>query len=363
MPSCCGENIKISIFGQSHSPAIGVVIDGIPAGETIDSDGLRAFLARRAPGKNEYSTARREADEPEFLSGIVDGVSCGAPIAAIIKNTDQRPGDYDRLKNIPRPGHADFTAQIKYHGAQDASGGGHFSGRLTAPLCIAGGICAQLLKKRGMDIGAHIASIKDECDVPFNPVAVDRDVLETVRSAEFPTVSPEAAGKMRAAIAAAKAEGDSVGGVIECAVLGLPVGIGDAMFGGLEGRISQLVFGIPAVKGLEFGAGFASAKLTGSENNDAFISTDGKIETVTNRHGGILGGISSGMPLIFRAAIKPTPSIARVQQSVDLRSGESVELTIGGRHDPCIVPRAIPCIEAAAAIAIYDAYLDYKKEN
>ena len=363
MPSCCGENIKISIFGQSHSPAIGVVIDGIPAGETIDIDELRVFLARRAPGKNEYSTARREADEPEFLSGVVDGVSCGAPIAAIIKNTDQRPGDYDRLKNIPRPGHADLTAQIKYHGAQDASGGGHFSGRLTAPLCIAGGICAQLLKRRGMDIGAHISSIRNESDTPFDPVSISVSTLNAVKSAEFPTVSPEAAVKMRAVTAEARANGDSVGGVIECAVLGLPIGIGDALFGGLESRISQLVFGIPAVKGMEFGAGFASAKMTGSENNDVFRSVNGKIETVTNNHGGILGGISSGMPIIFRAAIKPTPSIARVQRSVDLRSGENVELAIGGRHDPCIVPRAVPCIEAAAAIAVYDAYLDYKKEN
>ncbi|MDD6188243.1 MAG: chorismate synthase [Clostridiales bacterium] len=363
MPSCCGENIKVSIFGQSHSEAIGVVVDGLPAGKRIDLDELAAFLGRRAPGKNEYSTARKEADMPEILSGLIDGHTCGAPLAAIIRNTNQRSGDYDKLKNTPRPGHADFTAQVKYHGAQDARGGGHFSGRLTAPLCIAGGICIQLLAGAGIEVGAHIASIANVPDEPFDPVKVDKALMDKVKSAAFPTVSETAGAAMREAIAAARAEGDSVGGVIECAVVGLPVGVGDAMFGGLEGRMAQILFGVPAVKGLEFGAGFAAANMRGSENNDPFVYENGEIRTAGNNHGGILGGISSGMPVIFRAAIKPTPSIGREQDSVDINTGTAVKLDIGGRHDPCIVPRAVPCIEAAAAIAVYDAYIDYIKEN
>ncbi len=363
MSSCCGENIKVSIFGQSHSEAIGVVIDGLPAGKKIDMEALQSFLGRRAPGKNEYSTARKEPDMPEVLSGIIDGVTCGAPLSAIIRNTNQRSGDYDKLKNVPRPGHADFTAQVKYGGAQDARGGGHFSGRLTAPLCIAGGICRQLLAQVGVYVGAHIASVADMEDVMFDPAAVDKSVMAAVEKAEFPTISAEAGSAMREAIAAAKAEGDSVGGVIECAVTGLPVGVGDAMFGGLESRIAQIIFGVPAVKGIEFGAGFAAAKLRGSENNDPFIVENGVIKTDGNKHGGILGGISSGMPVIFRVAIKPTPSIGMTQNSVDTRTAEAVKLDIGGRHDPCIVPRAVPCVEAAAAIAVYDAYLDWLKEN
>lgn len=363
MPSCCGENIKISIFGQSHSEAVGVVIDGIPAGKKIELEALEAFLAGRAPGKNEYSTARCEMDKPEILSGLLDGVTCGAPLAAIIRNTNQRSQDYDKLKNLPRPGHADFTAQIKYHGAQDARGGGHFSGRLTAPLCLAGGICLQLLAQAGVEIGAHIAEIASVEDLRFDAANVDKPMLEKVKKAVFPVISAEAGEQMRAAIATAKAEGDSVGGTIECAVLGLPTGVGDAMFGGLEGRISQVLFAVPAVKGVEFGAGFASAKMRGSENNDPFVLKNGIVRTAGNNHGGILGGISTGMPVIFRAAIKPTPSIAKEQFTVDLKENRESKLKITGRHDPCIAPRAVPCVEAAAAIAIYDAYLDYLKEN
>lgn len=363
MPSCCGENIKVSIFGQSHSEAIGVVVDGLPAGKKIDMEVLSAFLSRRAPGKNEYSTARREADLPEILSGLVEGVTCGAPLAAVIRNTNQRSGDYDKLKNTPRPGHADFTAQVKYHGAQDARGGGHFSGRLTAPLCIAGGICQQLLAQEGIEVGAHIAAIAGVKDEPFDPMKVDKALMDKVKASELPTVSEAAGTAMREAIAEAKRDGDSVGGVIECAVTGLPVGVGDAMFGGLESRMAQILFGVPAVKGLEFGAGFAAAEMRGSENNDPFVYENGEVRTAGNNHGGILGGISSGMPVIFRAAIKPTPSIGREQDSVDIKSQTGTKLDIGGRHDPCIVPRAVPCIEAAAAIAVYDAYLDYLKEN
>lgn len=361
MTSHCGENIKIEIFGESHGDEIGVIIEGLPAGKAIDMAALGEFLARRAPGKNEFSTARKEADIPEIVSGLENGITNGEVFKAVIRNTNRRSNDYDKLKNVPRPGHADFTARMKYGEDIDLRGGGHFSGRLTAPMCIAGGIFMQLLAQKGIEIGAHAAEIAGVADESFDPVKVDKSVFHKVKTAEFPTVSGKAAAEMREAIAAAKAEGDSVGGIIECAVTGLPIGLGGPMFAGLEGRIAQLVFGVPAVKGIEFGAGFEAARMRGSSHNDPFIVENGEVTTVGNNHGGILGGISSGMPLVFRAAIKPTPSIDKEQDSVDLESKRLVKLTIGGRHDPCIVPRAVPCIEAAAAIAVYDAYIEYLK--
>lgn len=355
MSSSYGENLKLTIFGQSHSPAIGVTVEGIPAGEMIDSEELARFLSRRAPGKNAWSTPRREADAPEFLSGIVDGVTCGAPLTAIIRNTNTRSQDYAALKVTPRPGHADYTAEVKYAGHQDYAGGGHFSGRLTAPLCIAGGICLQLLAREGITVISRIASIAEVEDAG--------ELTVSTAEKEFPTVSDAQGEKMKAAIAAAREAGDSVGGVIECAVLGAPIGLGDPMFGGMENRIASIVFGIPAVKGIEFGAGFGAAKLRGSENNDAFAVKEGRIVTETNFSGGILGGITDGMPIVFRAAFKPTPSIARTQKSVNLQTMTQENLSISGRHDPCIVPRAVPCIEAAAAIAVYDALLARRKET
>lgn len=353
--SSYGENLRITIFGQSHSPAIGVTVEGIPAGERIDTAELARFLARRAPGRNEWSTPRREADAPEFLSGLKDSVTCGAPLAAIIRNADTRSQDYAALADTPRPGHADYTAQVKYGGAQDSAGGGHFSGRLTAPLCIAGGICIQLLAREGITVISRIAAIAD----------VEDEGALCVSTAEkpFPTVSDERGEAMRAAIAAAKADGDSVGGVIECAVLGLPAGLGGPLFGGLEGRISAAVFGIPAVKGIEFGAGFAAARMRGSENNDCFETSSGRVVTKSNNCGGILGGISDGMPLVFRAAVKPTPSIAAEQLTLNMKTMEETALHVPGRHDPCVVPRAVPCVEAAAAIAVYDALLARRKET
>ncbi len=353
MSSTYGENLKLSIFGQSHGTAIGMTLDGIPAGFPVDTDALQAFLNRRAPGQNDWSTPRKEADRPEFLSGILDGYTCGAPIAAAIYNKNTRSGDYANLKDCPRPGHADLTAQIKYGGFQDAAGGGHFSGRLTAPLCIAGGLCKQWLEGMGIRIFAHISAIAGISDTPLDPLAPDMDSIQP----EFPVVNQDAGARMRAVISAARSDGDSVGGIVECAVTGLPAGVGEPMFGGVESRIAQIVYGVPAVKGVEFGAGFAAAKLRGSQNNDDYVMTDGEIHTVTNNSGGILGGITTGMPLIFRAALKPTPSISRPQQSVSLSSGEMQELVIKGRHDPCIVPRAVPVIEAAAAIAIFDMIL------
>lgn len=355
MSSSYGENIRVTVFGQSHAPAIGVTLEGIPAGERLDMAALGRFLARRAPGRNEYATPRREADAPEFLCGLVENVTCGVPITAVIRNTDTRSADYETLRRVPRPGHADYTAAIKYFGAQDAAGGGHFSGRLTAPLCIAGGLCLQLLEREGISVFARIATIggiKDE-----------GELLAPVSEKDFPTLSDERGKAMRDAIAKAKAAGDSLGGIVECAVTGLPAGLGDPMFGGMENRIAAIVFGIPAVKGVEFGAGFAAAGMMGSEHNDPFIIADRQVRTATNHAGGILGGITNGMPLTFRAAFKPTPSIAREQQSVDLETMTETALRVPGRHDPCIVPRAVPCVEAAAAIAVYDALLGRRKER
>ena len=353
MSSTYGENLKLSIFGQSHSAGIGMVLDGIPAGLTVDLDKLQAFLNRRAPGQNDWSTPRKEEDRPEFLGGILDGFTCGSPIAAVIRNTNTRSGDYANLKDCPRPGHADYTAQVKYSSFQDAAGGGHFSGRLTAPLCIAGGLCKQWLEERGIRIAAHIACIGGVDDLSFDPLAPQTNSV----GSDFPVLSAAAGEAMQEAIRSAKAEGDSVGGVIECAVTGLPAGLGEPMFGGTESRIAQIIYGIPAVKAVEFGVGFCAADLRGSECNDPFGLQDGKVVTLTNHAGGILGGITNGMPLLFRAAIKPTPSIPNPQQTVNLATGEITTVQVKGRHDPCIVPRAVPVVEAAAAIAIYDLIL------
>ena len=355
MSSSYGENLRVHIFGESHGPAVGVTVEGIPAGERVDLEELQRFLDRRAPGRSAWSTPRKEADIPEFLSGLREGRTCGTPLTAILKSANTRSGDYDALRDVPRPGHADYTAWVKYGESRDSRGGGHFSGRLTAPLCVAGGICLQLLAREGITIISRVAAIGGVRD--------EGELTASTAEKAFPTVSDSAGEAMRSAIAAARAEGDSLGGVIECAVLGLPAGLGDPMFDGMENRIAAAVFGVPAVKGIEFGAGFTAAGLRGSENNDAFSVENGRIITESNHCGGILGGITDGMPLTFRAAVKPTPSIARPQQSVDLNTGEIVPLTVTGRHDPCIVPRAVPCLEAAAAIAVYDALLARRKEQ
>lgn len=353
MSSTYGEHLKLSIFGQSHGTGIGMTLDGIPAGLSVDLNELQAFLNRRAPGQNDYSTPRREEDKPEFLSGILNGYTCGAPIAAVIYNHNTRSGDYKNLMDCPRPGHADYTAQVKYSGFQDVAGGGHFSGRLTAPLCIAGGLCKQWLEQEEIRIAAHLMEVAGVADDPIDPACPQMDRIGT----DFPVINPTSGEKMRKAIGAARAEGDSVGGIIECAITGLPAGLGEPMFGGMESRIAQIVYGVPAIKGLEFGSGFSGSRLRGSQNNDAYSIAGSKIHTVTNNAGGILGGITTGMPLIFRAAIKPTPSISRPQQSISLSRMEIQTLAVKGRHDPCIAPRAVPVIEAAAAIAIFDAYL------
>ena len=321
----CGENIKLQIFGQSHSDAIGMTLSGMPAGIAIDFDTLQAFLDRRAPGRSALTTSRREADIPEFVSGLKDGVTCGGPVTAMIRNTDTRSGDYDQIKDVPRPGHADYTAHVKYGGCEDYRGGGSFSGRMTAPLCAAGGIALQILEKRGITVTSEIVAIGGRTD----------RFAETVE--------------------AAKADGDSVGGLVRCKAGGVPCGLGGPLFEGAEGRIAELVFAIPAVKGIEFGAGFASAAMRGSENNDAFAyDENGKVVTLTNNCGGILGGITDGMDVVFTVALKPTPSIAKEQRSISYSKRENVTMTVKGRHDPCIVLRAQPCVESAAALAILD---------
>ena len=383
MSSCFGNNIRLSVFGQSHSAAIGMTLDGIPAGKPIDFDELKAFLARRAPGNSPLSTPRKEADEPEFLSGFAGNITCGAPIAAVIRNTNTISTDYSEFKIHPRPGHADYTASVKYHGAQDHSGGGHFSGRLTAPICIAGGICLQLLENEGIHVFSRIRSIGNICDdTSFEEFLSERlhlhddqsrdydflkneakEIRKLLESEPLPVLDHVKSEMMRDLILEYKNKGDSVGGVIECVITGLPAGIGDPMFDGMENRISASVFAIPAVKGIEFGAGFACAAQTGSENNDEFCIENGRVRTVTNNCGGILGGISDGMPIVFRAAFKPTPSIAIQQRSVNLETMTEEQLSIRGRHDPCIVVRALPCIEAAAALAVYDAFPEHRYLN
>ena len=364
MSTTYGKNLKISIYGGSHDDKIGIIATGLPKGFEIDLAELYAFMARRAPGNNKLSTPRKEADRPEFLSGVSSIsedkiVLDGEELHAIIRNTSQRSSDYSNLSFVPRPSHADYAARKKYGKNVDLRGGGHFSGRLTAPMCIVGGICLQYLKSRRINIAAHLYSIGGIKDIPFDPVNVSQKDFDLLCERKaFPVLDSDAGEKMIEKIELARADGDSVGGIVECAVLGLSAGLGEHMFDGVENRVSGIVFGIPAVKGIEFGNGFECASLFGSQNNDAF-TTDGKnIYTTTNNCGGILGGMTSGMPLIFRAAMKPTPSIFKEQDSVDMVSMTPVKLSIKGRHDPCVVLRAVPVFEAAAAIAVCDMLLD-----
>ena len=347
-----GKHIQVSVFGQSHSKAIGAVIDGLPAGVKIDSEKVAAFMRRRAPGNTKYTTKRREADEPVVLSGLVDGVTCGAPLGFLIENTNTRSSDYDNLRAVPRPGHADYPANVRYGGYQDVAGGGHFSGRLTAPLCFAGAVCLQILEQKGVKVQAHIYELAGVRDIPFDPITItDARPSEKV----FPVISDTCGEEMQAEIEKARMSADSVGGIVECAVTGMPAGLGDPMFDGVENQLARNIFGVPAVKGLEFGNGFACAKLRGSQNNDPYtIDENGKIVTTSNNNGGILGGITSGMPILFRVVVKPTSSIGKEQQSVNLNTMQPEKLVVHGRHDPCIVPRAVPVIEAVTAITMLD---------
>ena len=354
MSNTIGEKIRLTVFGQSHAPTIGALMEGLPAGLTIDMEKVRAFMARRAPGRDAMSTARREADEPRIIAGLNEwGQTCGAPLCMVIENTDARSRDYSKLRDLPRPGNADYTAALRYNGANDIRGGGQFSGRLTAPICFAGAVAMQILEQKGIRIGGHIASVADVDDECFS--IPDESVLDAIASHDFPVIDEAAGEQMRKRIAQAKAEGDSVGGVVEVCALNVPAGIGDPMFDGIENSLARAAFGIPAVRGVEFGTGFAAARMRGSEHNDPFrVDENGKIVTVTNHHGGVLGGITSGMPIVMRVAFKPTPSIAKQQDTISFVRNENDKLIVEGRHDPCIVHRALPCVEAIMALVILD---------
>ncbi len=350
--SSWGNAIKISVFGESHGNGIGVVIDGLPAGEKIDFEEVYLQMSRRAPGKDKAATPRLEKDFPEVMSGMLNDTTTGAPLCAIIKNTNTRSQDYGNLAVNPRPAHADYTGYIRYKGFNDIRGGGHFSGRLTAPIVFAGAVCRQILSRRGIKIAAHISSIGNIQDKRFNGTDISKELMERLSKTVFGLIDQSKEEEMRNLIEDCRKNLDSIGGTIECAVVGVPAGVGSPMFYGIENVISSVIFGIPAVKGIEFGAGFASSEMRGSENNDEFYYDGDTVKTRTNHHGGSLGGISSGMPIIFRTAIKPTPSISRPQKTVNLVDHTDSTLEIHGRHDPCIVVRAVPVIEAAAAIAI-----------
>ena len=340
MSSTWNNNIGFTVFGESHGPAIGVVMDNVPPGESIDLDKIYQFMARRAPKQNKTSTQRKEKDMPQIMSGYFNGKTMGTPLCALIANTDQHSQDYSNLSRLARPGHADYTGALRYRGFNDVRGGGHFSGRLTAPLCFAGAVAGQILEKRGIYVGAHIAEIHGIKDKAFDPINTTKDMIREVREKEFPTIIDVQGNEMIKEIDKARKDKDSVGG--------------------LENSIAQLIFGIPAVKGLEFGAGFKVAEMTGSENNDEFYVNDkGHVVTKTNNHGGILGGIASGMPITLRVAFKPTPSIARPQATVDYSAMKNETLEVKGRHDPCVVPRAVPCVEAAVNIALLNHMLEY----
>ena len=357
MSSEFGKLLRISVFGQSHGRAVGVNLDGLPAGEEIDLEALQRFLDRRRPGGSPLSTARKEADVPEFLSGLEDGRTCGAPLCAVIWNGDQHSSDYRELREKPRPGHADYTAWVKWGGYADMRGGGHFSGRLTAPLCIAGGIARQILARRGIFVGAHLDAVGAAADRHF-PLYPTEELFEEIAAKPFPVIDDGAGARMQEEILAAKDALDSVGGVVECAAVGLPAGLGEPMFDGVESRLASALFGIPAIKGVEFGAGFAAAARRGSENNDPFAAENGEIVTRTNHAGGLLGGITTGMPLVLRVAFKPTPSIGQVQKTVSLSAMEDADLQIHGRHDPCIAHRAVPVVEAVTAAVLLDYLLE-----
>ncbi len=355
MSSTFGQQLKLSIFGQSHGEAIGVTLDGFPAGMTIDMERLLHEMARRAPGQSLLTTARKEDDAPEFLSGVLEGRTTGQPICIMIRNTNQHSRDYGDGVDLVRPGHADYTGHVRYFGFEDWRGGGSFSGRLTAPLVAVGALCSQWLEMQGVKIVCHIQLIENVRDASFMEAdpAVDYSYLKEVH---LPVLTKGLDQQMEAAILAARSACDSVGGVLECMVTGLPAGLGAPFFDSVESVISHLLFSVPAVKGVEFGSGFGFAAMRGSQANDAFRMAENRVMTETNQAGGINGGITNGMPVIFRCAIRPTPSIAQTQKTVSLKMGEDAKLAIHGRHDPCILPRAVPVVEAMAAIAILDLW-------
>ena len=360
MSSTWKNNISFTVFGESHGPAIGVCMDNVPPGESIDVDKIYKFMARRAPKKDGTTTMRNEKDIPQIISGFHNGKTTGTPLVAMIANNDQHSQDYNNLSRLARPGHADYTGALRYRGFNDIRGGGHFSGRLTAPLCFAGAVAQQILEKRGIYIGAHISEIHGITDKAFDPINTSRQDIIDLKEKDFPVIIDVQGNEMKKEILNARENQDSVGGIIECIAINVPAGIGSPIFDGLENSIAQLIFGIPAIKGLEFGAGFDVAKMTGSENNDEFyVNERGIVVTKTNNHGGILGGISSGMPITLKVAVKPTPSISQPQETIDYSAMKNETLVVKGRHDPCIVARAVPCVEAAVSLAVLSHMLEY----
>lgn len=352
------HRLGLSIFGESHGPGVGITISGLPAGLRLDEKAITADMARRAPGQDHLSTSRTEADRVRILSGVYQGTTTGAPLCGFIENQDARPADYDDLRRLMRPGHADYPAHVKYDGFADPRGGGHFSGRLTAPLVFAGAIARQVLSMRGIEVAAHISGISGIQDACLDPVSVDAAQLRALRRQSFPVLDPAVEAPMRAAILAAQSEGDSLGGSIECAAVGLPVGLGEPFFGSVESVLSALLFSIPAVKAVSFGAGDAFAEMRGSQSNDPYHIEEGQVTTESNHNGGILGGLTTGMPLVLAVTLKPTPSIAQPQRTIDIQSGQTKELHIEGRHDPCIVPRAVPAVEAAVLLGLLTLMLE-----
>lgn len=357
MASSWGERLRVTIFGESHGPQIGVVLDGLPPGEELDLNEIQAFLKRRAPGRTPWSTSRQEEDHFTIVSGFYQGKTTGTPLCALLPNRDARPADYAQVQRLPRPSHADYTGVVRYSGSNDPRGGGHFSGRLTSPLCLAGAICLQILRRWGIFVAARIAQVGPVQDIPLDFARPDPKLLLELAGKEFPVVDSTQGQAMVEAILAAQAEGDSVGGMVQAFVLGVPPGLGDPIFGGVESRAAALLYGIPAVKGVSFGAGFHICARRGSENNDPLYLEDGRVCTLTNNDGGLNGGITNGMPVVVNVAIKPTPSIQKAQQTVDLVRGREEQLIITGRHDPCIVPRALPAVEAALALVFTDLIL------
>ncbi|WP_238882161.1 chorismate synthase [Clostridium sp. YIM B02551] len=357
MSGVWGNKIQISIFGESHGNAIGINISGLPSGVLLDMEAINEKMERRAPGRSKISTARSEADKVEILSGVFEGRTTGAPLCGIIRNSDTRSQDYSKLKDLMRPGHSDYPAKIRYQGFNDYRGGGHFSGRITAPLVFAGAIAEQILKEKGVYIGAHVKSINNIEDDSFNPLKITKEQLASLKGSDLSVLNNEQGEKMRELILQAKKEGDSLGGVVECAIAGIPAGVGDPFFDSIESTLAHLVFSVPAVKGIEFGAGFDITKMKGSKANDSYYYDGEEIKTKTNNNGGILGGISNGMPIIFRAAVKPTSSIIKIQDTIDVNKKQEDKLQVVGRHDTCIVSRAVVVIEAVSALGILDLML------
>lgn len=349
-----GNNIKLSIFGESHGNAIGINIDNLPPGFPLDMEEIMREMRRRAPGKNNLSTARKESDVPEILSGYFEGKTTGTPLCAIIRNSDNKSKDYSKIKDVMRPGHGDYPGFVKYKGFNDYRGGGHFSGRITAPLVFAGAICKQILRSKGIEIVAHIKSVGTVEDESFLDINLNNNILEKLKNEEIPVINGNLKENIKDEILTARQEGDSIGGSIECAVLGIDAGFGSPFFDSVESTLAHLIFSVPAVKGIEFGKGFDLCKMKGSQANDEYYLEGEKIRTRSNNNGGILGGITSGMPIVFNVAIKPTPSIYKEQNTINVDKMEETVLKIEGRHDPCIVQRAVPVIEAVAAIGILD---------